>query len=87
MGHRTVHILMAVALVACIGSVIQSSLSDSEPCPLCGQRTAIVGRIQCMTPDRTVWAITKTYRCADCRYEFVVPAEYVPAEGTGATSD
>jgi len=74
MYRRTLHILMAVALCACIASLISSARSRSQPCPICGGAMERIGAMRSLSLDRSRWRTFDVHRCFGCDYEVVIPA-------------
>lgn len=64
--ERFVRLLMVAALVACLASILQSTVSRTRPCPLCGSRMQQVRSYR----DAVI------YRCNDCDYEIVEAASH-----------
>ena len=65
-ARRTKHVLMAIALFGCLGSLVHTVLIRSKPCPLCGGR---MGYVRTM---HNGWATE--YHCDPCEYGLIVPA-------------
>lgn len=79
MHRRTLHIAMSVALLAGIASLVESSLSQNWPCPLCGGRAECIGALRSLSIDRTHWGRRHpVYRCRACDYEVLAPAVNPP---------
>lgn len=75
MRRRTLHVCMALALLACIASLIETSLSRSQPCPLCGGRMTGIGAIHSLSIDgKRCGNAQVVYRCRKCDYDVLEPA-------------
>ena len=64
---------MAIAFVACIVSILQTSVARTEPCPLCGRPMEHIGTIQNLSMDRSTSRAHSVHRCHRCDYEIVLP--------------
>jgi DNA-directed RNA polymerase subunit RPC12/RpoP len=75
MKRRVFHLLMAVACVLCVASLIETSLTRSIPCAICGRRTEFLGSVGRMSADHmTVVTTMHAYRCNHCQYEILTAA-------------
>ena len=74
MGRRMLHGVMALAFLASVASLVQSSLTRSIPCPDCG--TAMTW-IDADEPARSdpAWKLLDRYRCDHCEYDAVMAAQ------------
>jgi hypothetical protein len=75
MVRQALHLVMAIALVASMASIIQTALSRSEPCPLCGGPMQRIGTIHSLSIDRRTSRATGIHRCHGCDYEVILRPE------------
>jgi hypothetical protein len=71
MVRWTMHVLMAIALLGCLGSLVHTALIRSVPCPLCGGRMGYIATMHSVTRNRSTWATM--YHCDPCEYGLIVP--------------
>lgn len=69
--RRILHGVMGLALCVCIGSLIDTTLSHSEPCPLCGGPMATIGAMHSLSASGTSYRTTGVHRCEACDYEVI----------------
>jgi hypothetical protein len=68
------HGLMVLALLACFASLIQTSLTRSQPCPECGTLMRWIDKNQRLSADDNTWRLLDMFRCDRCGYDVVLAA-------------
>lgn len=69
-----VNFLVLIGVLVCIASLIDTTFSNSRPCPDCGTAMSRIREIRLLSSDRSTATTTSyVYRCHKCQYDILVP--------------